>query len=342
MKTKKQKLIITVLILSAAIFSLIKYGLNKFDLHIAQAATPPSSDRSVSTLPHVTQPSNPVMTIAEVYLTPIEFYGKVVDQYNKPIPDAEVKVSVNNRHFLPSTNNFTLKTDANGDFAIKDQRGASVSIDVSHKEYMQISPGQLNITHSIGLFDYAIKDDKGNCYKDPQKPTYFMLFKVGETQDIHHIKLKNINMPMDGTPYVFCLDEDKKNGTHKITFTFKSDYPTFKEMPDNPYNWQFSATIPGGGFHKRKSHYDFIAPETGYQETLSYAYTSHLTWEQWKGIVQCNYFVKFSDGFYGRVKMEADAGSSWTPISLETWLCKKPQVRDTTTGDIISTNFGED
>jgi hypothetical protein len=178
MKTKKQKLIVTVLILSAAIFCLIKYGLYKFDLHIAQAASPPSSGSAASTHPHVAQPSNPVMTIAEVYLTPIEFYGKVVDQYNKPIPDAQVKVSVNNRHFLPSTNNFTLKTDANGDFAIKDQRGASVSIDVSHKEYMQISPGQLNITHSIGLFDYAIKDDKGNCYKDPQKPTYFMLFKV--------------------------------------------------------------------------------------------------------------------------------------------------------------------
>jgi hypothetical protein len=58
--------------------------------------------------------------------------------------------------------------------------------------------------------------------------------------------------------------------------------------------------------------------------------------------VQCNYFVKFSDGVYGRVKMDASAGSSWTPITLETWLCKKPQARDTTTGDIISTNFGED
>ena len=90
MKTKKQKLIITVLILSAAIFCLIKYGLYKFDLHIAQAASPPSSGEADSIHPQVTQPSNPVMTIAEVYLTPIEFYGKVVDQYNKPIPDAQL------------------------------------------------------------------------------------------------------------------------------------------------------------------------------------------------------------------------------------------------------------
>ena len=308
-------------------------GLNKADDHQLRPHSPDISKGEIR---------NPILTVADAYVTPIEFYGKVVDQNNNPIVDAEIAVIINNRHFLPSTNRFTMHSDSNGDFAIKDQQGASVSINVSKAGYMVISRGQTNVTHSGGLFDYAIKDDKGNCYKNVANPTRFMLFKIGEKQDLHHIKEMLYDIPLDGSPYEICLDADQKNGKHRIIVSFKGEYQFLNVKPDNPFSWQFSSKIIGGGFVKRKNAYDFIAPEIGYMETLFYDYPSKLNRDDWKLTIKCDYFIKFSDSVYGRVIMSVSGNSTSSPLSFESWIFEKPQLRDTTTDDPIFSSFGED
>jgi len=71
----------------------------------------------------------------------IEFYGKVVDKNNQPIPDVDIKYSVGQAYGLGQPVRQTTKTDINGRYTVKGE-GALVSINRIFKLGYQFPEGR--------------------------------------------------------------------------------------------------------------------------------------------------------------------------------------------------------
>lgn len=70
-----------------------------------------------------------------VFNTPITFYGKVIDQYGEPVPQADVRLSANDEPLGGPTSEYVRKTDVNGLFSIDGIVGLTLAVAVSKPGY---------------------------------------------------------------------------------------------------------------------------------------------------------------------------------------------------------------
>jgi hypothetical protein len=151
-------------------------------------------------------------------------------------------------------------------------------------------------------------------------------------------------MPITGEPHLIALDSEEGVGTHQIEFRFKSDWhklPDENESNFKQYDWSFEARIPGGGFAWSGNDFEFVAPETGYSESIKVAYKADMTPEQWKKVAQGSFFVKFADGCHGRIRFYVAGAAEHTPLALESWFNPKPGSRNLATPH-MSASFASD
>ena len=144
---------------------------------------------------------------------------------------------------------------------------------------------------------------------------------------------KRWSLLVDGTPRKIALDSNDGIGPHQIEFRFMSDWnklPADNEINSKRYDWSFEARIPGGGFLKDASEYNFEAPPDGYQESIKIAYPSTMDPAQWKRFRFGRYFVKFADGSYGRLRFSIDGASDSNDgaLSMTSWLNLTPGSRN--------------
>src|SRR5690606_16875707 len=95
-----------------------------------------------------------------------------------------------------------------------------------------------------------------------------------------------------------------------------------------PFDWKLEARIPGGGFLKNDSDYNFEAPEDGYKETLEIEYLASMPEEEWKRVAHRRLFVRFADGTYGRIQFSISGGSDLRPLYMTSWMNLKPGSRN--------------
>jgi len=279
------------------------------------------------------------------FRNPIELYGKVVDQYGEPVAGAIIKLSPISKPFADGAEpGPTLFTDTDGRFSIKGLRGYSMGVGARRDEgYLYLSP--LGGPASSAMISYSGDDADGKGYTTPRTPLILTLHKIGPTEPMVYIHFANLNLPVDGTPRTIALDSKKGVGAHKIEFRFVSAWnklPMDNEINLKRFDWTFEARIPGGGFVWSDSDYDFVAPQSGYQEVVRLEYRADMPLAQWKGDGQGSFFVKFADGCYGRIRFYIKGSSDRYPLTLTTWLNLKPGSRNLATDQMTPSSAGED
>src|SRR4030095_784290 len=108
---------------------------------------------------------------------PINFYGRVVDQDNLPVPGATVRFVWNDTS-AHGTSEWSTASDANGRFALTNQKGKGLSVYVSKEGY--------HTSGGIGgmSFEYAAFFE-GNYHRpDPGNPVTFRLVKKLEAEPL--------------------------------------------------------------------------------------------------------------------------------------------------------------
>jgi hypothetical protein len=110
------------------------------------------------------------------------------------------------------------------------------------------------------------------------------------------------SIPYDGTPAQFDLKTGKKtsNGDLRITL---SRYPL--QIPPgliHPYDWAVKIELAGGGLIEENDPYPYLAPATGYQSSFDFNMSSNNV--PWKSELQQDFYVKSSQGQYGRMRMD--------------------------------------
>jgi hypothetical protein len=298
------------------------------------------AENSTSSKP-VSPDSVGAAAFAAAHLTPILFYGKVVDQNGNPIPDAEVEYSGNNIPWGGAARQ-QMKTDAKGEFRIISV-GISLSVNVSKENYRSllrrsdIPPEEAaGIPSSSDSFNYAKFFGPTVHKPDESHPVIFTLHKSGQLEPLIIQPGKDLIMAKDGSPIRVELNPGNPKTVIELQCWTDDKVPN----EERHYDWRFKMTVLNGGLEERLDEIAFIAPPSGYEErTFNYSMKKELPGNQWKDEVAKSFFVRFEDDTYAILDVNmisggghfAVVGSRLNPKpgsrNLETAPPKKPKYR---------------
>lgn len=235
------------------------------------------------------------------FLTPIEFWGKVVDESGQPISGASVKLGANdNPNPMGEGSTYELTTDANGSFSIKDIRGISLSVQVS-------KDGYYSTDQSRGKANYVLKNNTDLPVPTPDSPSLFVLRKMGEAAAL--VRAENsANLPKNGSPVTIDLALGKASARGDVKVECWVQDQGVDTSVYNPYDWRCVISVPGGGLVERADSLDFTAPTGDYRPSDEIQMPK--TADKWRPQVSKEYFIKRADGTFGRVQIRVVTGAN--------------------------------
>jgi len=262
--------------------------------------------------------------------SPIELYGKVIDQHGDPVPGACVTLTPTDSPFGDSSRSKTvISSDAEGRFSVRGLKGASMGVRAEKTDYMPVP--RFGGLASSATVEYSGDARTGRTHSNPATPLLLKLHKVGPTEPMVYVERKNWNLPVNGSPRRIALDSENGTGEHQIEFRFWSDWnklPKDNEINSKKYDWTFEARIPGGGFIWNDEAFNFEAPESGYKELIRYHNPADLPRKEWNRVQHGRYFVKFPDGTHARIEFDIDGSTDWSPLRMASWMSLKPGSRN--------------
>jgi hypothetical protein len=224
--------------------------------------------------------------------TPIEFYGKVIDENTNSVAGAQVDFDCNDLS-AAGTSYYHTQSDADGLFSIQDINGKLLGVKVSKSNYYSYQPHGLD-------FYYAGQNQ--NFVPDVMNPIIFRLKKKGIAEPLIVFE-KNFQISVSGKP----LEIDLKTGMTVSPGKGNIIAEFVKQQPQNPndrlYDWSFKITVPNGGLTQSTSEFDFSAPASGYEPSDSVEMKSSLG-QNWQSRMKRQYFLRLPDGKYARVILD--------------------------------------
>jgi hypothetical protein len=228
--------------------------------------------------------------------TPIEFYGRVVDESNNVIPGAQVDFGCNDIS-ITGTSYYHAKSDANGSFSIKNIKGKLLGVNVGKNGYYSYDPhGQ----------DFYYAGQNQNFVPDAGNPVVFRLRKKGKGANLIHYD-KSFKLPRDGAPIQIDLATGNLSSTSENTMKVEGWTHDNEKKQGWKYDWRCRVSFPGGGFQTNLDHFPFLAPETDYasEDLIEMPVTNNAGWSY---IVHRNYYVHTAGGNFGRMIFTMVAG----------------------------------
>ena len=236
----------------------------------------------------------------------INFYGKVVDENNNPVPDAKAHLSWvtvddsngNKEEYLEkfglSGHKKDLLSDANGLFLLTGQRGGMIQVNVQKDGYYSIESDK-----GIPTFNFAQPWDANYYEPDPNHPVVFHLRKKGAGAKLFsksllvYLKDKRLDARVN-----LMQGFIKPDGTlHLILDGTKS-------LSSGAFPWSAAVDMGEGGMVETNEQYPFEAPQSGYNTKSATVDMSNPGGKTWDGDwVKTYYFYLPSTNIYGRMKI---------------------------------------
>ena len=156
-----------------------------------------------------------IAILTAAYNSPIDFWGRVVDQDGSALQGAIIHVTVNDHNYslYPEEGNdsvYKKVSDSNGHFEIRNKRGASLTVKASAKGYAAAFHKKRKRDLSRADIDYA-GEDNNMRHRRPTKdnPTVLVLRKKNPIANLSHlVKSNTISILKDGTPLVIEVKEE--------------------------------------------------------------------------------------------------------------------------------------
>jgi hypothetical protein len=253
-----------------------------------------------------------------LFLTPIQFYGKVVDTAGTPIGGATVSISAAD-HLGDGDSKYEKTTDDAGLFSIL-THGMGLVVNVSKEGYYKVK-------ESAGLFGYSAMGGATNPHPDPHNPAIFVLRKMGDMEPLIMIH-RDVKVPKDGTPTQMNLTTgytyQVTNGDIQVeAWTHDEGIPP---NGNHPYDWRCKITVLGGGLQPRTGgEFDFTAPENGYQPSDEISMPASDP--KWRDSQNREYFLKLANGEYARISFMMGVGGDHF-FSITSYLNPQPGHRN--------------
>jgi hypothetical protein len=225
--------------------------------------------------------------------TPIEFYGKVLDQDGKPVVGAIADVIWTDMSANGSST-LQITSDLSGLFSITGIRGKHMTVQVNKEGYHR----QLSGTTSA--FEYAGFWEPSYHVPDKKNPVIFRLRKKGEPAALLRFGPTLFGAKPDGTPVVFDLATGRKSsGNGQVSVSVKKA----TRNAERQFDWEVTLEAVGSGAGLLESKDEFMveAPENGYQQTWKFAQKAGA--EGFQSEMQAKFFVKTAGGQFARIEV---------------------------------------
>jgi len=255
----------------------------------------------------------------------VNFYGRVVDQHGDPVdgtqlelkilsyPDSFIEYLKTGREQIKNT--FNITTDANGMFSVEKKEGISLSIERMTKDGY-VTPNRGIQTYFVYSNLSSGKDSSMYHSADQSRPVVYEIWKKGATE------------PLIKTGAEFIIEPEK--GINEVYYRMK---PSEKPSPQPVPGWDIKVSgqnIPspdpkrqrddywevtltageGGGLVLTDSPHANLAPETGYQKSLTIKSTDQDN--PWDRPVQWAYYRGTNGGEFAAFRLGIDIGSKKT------------------------------
>lgn len=254
---------------------------------------------------------------------PITFYGRIIDEEGKPIPGVKANVEVTrfgripNASLMPDEKNIELTSDDDGRIQLTDQTGVSIVV--------RLKPHGNYEFYQEGYYPESFRDVALDVRVTPktsyEHPHVFPVYTKGEAEPMFRSSLQAYCKP-DGSPkYVDMVNRKSSDADNlpQVTMILSSVSGPFenKKVP-------WSARIEMRDVHLQESDDPFlhVAPIEGYQPLWNLEMNESNP--HYRHEAERKFYLKFSDGTYGRmdVRVRAFYGKHGTSFSIK--LFKNP------------------
>lgn len=280
-------------------------------------------------------PDKGMVGFIKAYLTPVRMYGRVVDQKGNPVAGARVQLFIQSNPFGESGNRQERQTDADGRFILKGVMAFAVGVQVSKDGYASID--EINGRAGSGrLIEYGI-GVSGKAHANPSNPAVFVLYDPGPMEPLVIQERNRYHTYVNGRPNLIGVNEQRGAERRLVELRLWSDWKDRLEGQSQKFSWRAEISVPGGGFVKRSDAFAFEAPLEGYVPVIQFDYPDTMVQKDWKARVRDQeYFVRFEDGTYGRIKLGIDGDSEKSGLIFESWWNPKSGSRNLATSQRIT------
>ena len=219
---------------------------------------------------------------------PIEFYGKVEDQFGQPVVNAEVVLNWTTVVGPIPDPKKSLFTGLDGKFEIKGIQGKGISVNILKEGYDR--------THnSHGSFEYAAFYQDDFHVPDPNNPVVFRLQKLMGADPMYKY-LAHGEMALGETPLVLNVEKGKvlSQGDLAVSVLLGES---------NQYGSDFTVTVQGlngAGFVFSDEEFLFKAPETGYRNIFTIIHKVNAS--DFDPVQKLRFYVKTGASKYAAVE----------------------------------------
>jgi len=223
---------------------------------------------------------------------PIDFYGKLQDQFSNPVSGAEITGSI--IYDNGSSNGVReIKTvsDASGLFDLHGGSGESLSV-VPRKEGYALASANAG-------FKYSHFYPEAQHVANPSQPVVIEMRKLQGAEKLIHFQSKAY-LPLDGTPARFDLQTGKRveTGGDILIRIESSPVPN----PADKYAWKATVQAVDGGLIQSGVEFEkmYAAPESGYEPEFVVGYQKDA--QPWLNGFNGGFYLKSrGGGSYGKL-----------------------------------------
>jgi hypothetical protein len=203
-----------------------------------------------------------VANYISAWRTPLLYYGKVVDESNRPISGVVVSYSgnsVNESLTAETRNQGSVTTDQRGIFKIDGLYGIGLMLQLSHPDYYPYPDNSTGFDVRSPPKDGIVEDSEANA-------RIFRMHSKGNPVALIH-RSGGLHGPNDGEIMVFPL----RGSSHsQILGELQIQGWSGLRADGNSYDWKVQINAPSGGIIETTDYFDFVAPDGGYSTTTTF------------------------------------------------------------------------
>lgn len=251
---------------------------------------------------------------------PIAFYGKVVDQDDKPLSAVRVVLRTRKGVYagpgLLSTGSekFTRMTGEDGGFNLSGTKGDVLAVESIEKEGYELS------TKTSRSFGFHGAGDK--FVPDPNNPVVYRMWRIRGGEPMTYFPSANFGIACDGTPTLFDLLKGvRANGQADLKVSFVRTPLNIERNKDFRYDWVLTIEASDGGLIESEDEFMYVAPEKGYLPQIQYKMGKDE--ENWTAIIKKKFYIVSRGGrCVGRFNLHFDGGYEPPPtgFGIEAWM----------------------
>ena len=251
-----------------------------------------------------------VIKLQEAELRPINFVGRVIDQNGDPVVNAKAAVVISGNYFASGdAGNGMVATNSDGYFVINNLKGVSLGIYDFEKYGYQINtktkignpPGE---TEAANPHFYDFKEHSNALLWSDytrEHPYVIKAWKVGKYAEVKTEKDRSLGFVPNGA--VYTLDF---TGTDTVRWEGTRDGDIRVSITRNDKEWKVVIEGIDGGVQEASDTYMNLAPESGYQKSLTFSGQAKEDFDHSNGIVTTKkiYFMSQHGKRYGSASLE--------------------------------------